>query len=55
MTTEFHDDSERPQPLGLGSSEGLGARVTKEKELWLRLDASGTRTCAPVVLCVWCA
>lgn len=24
MTTELHDDSEQPQPLGLGSSEGLG-------------------------------
>lgn len=30
MTTEFHDDSERPQPLGLGSSEGLAASWRSE-------------------------
>ena len=49
MTTDLTSTDQAAQPLGVGSSEGLGARIRGD----LVLRALGAVQYAAAVVCVW--
>ena len=51
MSTDIHDDHQPGQPLGLGSSEGLGASATMD---YLYGDGSNHQACPNCGYCLKC-